>query len=134
MAYLRPPAFTQRVFNPLAMRFGFSGASTLAIRGRVTGEPRRVPVIAVESDGARYLVSTRGESEWVRNLRAAAGQAELHGRGAPEPVQATEIPVEDRPPVIAAYRAVTGKMGSSYFATLPEPADHPVFRIQSRDG
>jgi len=75
MAYLKPPLFQRRVFNPLAMRFGIGGAVTLVVPGRRTGHLEKVPVIPVEHDGARYLVSTRGESNWVRNLRAAGGKA-----------------------------------------------------------
>ena len=130
MAYLKPPAFTRRVFNPIAMKFGLAGTKTLAVPRRRTGEIQHVPVITVEHGGARYLVSTRGESDWVRNLRAA-GQAELSERGGTERIQAIEVPVAERPPIIAAYQDRAGKMVESYFKKLPEPADHPVFRIES---
>jgi hypothetical protein len=132
MAYLKPPIFTRRVFNPLAMRWGISGVSTLVIPGRTTGESQRLPVIPVKYDEHRYLVSTRGESEWVRNLRAADGKGELRRRDVTESVQAVEVPVGERDPIISAYRAVAGKTVSSYFTKLPDPADHPVFRIESR--
>ncbi len=89
-----------------------------------------IPVIPVEHDGARYLLSTRGESDWVRNLRAA-GTAELRSRAGTEAVRATEVPVEERPPIIAAYRAAAGKTVDAYFKKLPDPADHPVFRIET---
>src|SRR5581483_11073263 len=70
MAYIKPPWFVQKVFNPLAMMLGMSGVATLAIKGRTSGAVRKVPVIPIEVNGAKYIVSTRGESEWVRNLRA----------------------------------------------------------------
>lgn len=132
MAYLRPPLFVRRVFNPLAMRFGVGGATTLVVAGSRTGKPQRVPVIPAEHAGARYLVSTRGESEWVRNLRAAGGSGELRRRGTAAPFRATEVPAGERPPIIAAYRAVAGKTVDSYFTALPDPGDHPVFRIEPR--
>jgi deazaflavin-dependent oxidoreductase (nitroreductase family) len=132
MAYLKPPALTRRVFNPLAMRFGIGGAATLSVAGRRTGEQHIVPVIPVDHDGTRYLVSVRGEAEWVRNLRAA-GTGELRCKGTSEPIRATEIPVAERPPIIAAYRRVAGKTVTAYFSTLPDPADHPVFRLMPRD-
>jgi deazaflavin-dependent oxidoreductase (nitroreductase family) len=131
MAYLKPPALTRRLFNPLAMRFGIGGAETLSVAGRRTGEQHAVPVIPVDHDGARYLVSARGETEWVRNLRAA-GMGEMRRKGKGESFRATEVPVEERPPIIAAYRRVAGKTVTAYFTTLPDPADHPVFRIESR--
>ena len=40
--YLRPGWFTSRVVNPLLMRLGI--VPTLAVRGRVSGEWRPVPV------------------------------------------------------------------------------------------
>lgn len=125
MAYLKPPAFAKRVFNPIALRFGIGGAKGLVVRGRVSRQPMRIPVIPVEHEGERYLVSTRGESEWVRNIRDAAG-GELDGK----PFRAVEIPVEEREPIIAAYREVAGRSVEAYWKKLPDPADHPVFRIE----
>ena len=72
-------------------------------------------------------MSTRGESDWVKNLRAAGG-GELRRKGQAEKVRAVELPVEERPPVIAAYRAKAGREVDTYFKKLPDPADHPVFR------
>jgi deazaflavin-dependent oxidoreductase (nitroreductase family) len=129
MAYLKPPLVTRRVFNPLAMRTGASGSETLVITGRNTGRPEEVPVIPVDHEGGRYLVSTRGESDWVRNLRAA-GTAELRRKGVRQRVRATEVPVEERSLILAAYQAKAGKTVQTYFRRLPDPADHPVFRLE----
>lgn len=128
MAYLRPPPFFLRIVDPLAMRFGFGGSRILTVPGRLTRRPQRVPVIPVEHGGARYLVSPRGDTHWVRNLRVS-GQGTLGGRGSSEPFRATEVPVGDRPPIIAAYRSVAGRAVKSQFEALPDAADHPVFRI-----
>lgn len=129
MAYLKPPLLTRRLFNPLAMRFGIGGAATLSVAGRRTGEAHAVPVIPLEHEGVRYLVSARGETEWVRNLRAA-GTGDLRTKGKTDQFRATEIPVSERAPIIAAYRRVAGKTVTAYFASLPDPADHPVFRLE----
>ena len=45
----------------------------LTVRGRRTGQPRTNPVDLFERDDRRWLVSTHGagDSNWVRNLRAA---------------------------------------------------------------
>jgi deazaflavin-dependent oxidoreductase (nitroreductase family) len=128
MAYLKPPWLTRNVFNPLAMRFGIGGAQELVTRGRRTGAPRSVPVIPVDVGGVRYLVSPRGETEWVRNLRAD-GAGELRGRAGAGGFQAREIPVDERGPVLGAYREKAGRAVSGLFAKLPDPADHPVFRV-----
>jgi deazaflavin-dependent oxidoreductase (nitroreductase family) len=123
--------FVRRIFNPLAMQFGVGGAAKLSIAGRRSGQPRSVPVIPFEHNGARYLVSTRGEAEWVRNLRAAGGRASLQRKGSSEEVRAVEVPSAERPPIIEAYRKVAGKTVDAYFGSLPDAADHPTFRLES---
>ena len=125
MPYLRLPLFVRRVFNPLAMRFGIGGAQALAVAGRRSGRVYRVPVIPVEYGGARYLVSPRGDTDWVRNLRRA-GSGELGKQS----FRSTEIAIAD-PPVIEAYRAVAGRAVKSLFEKLPNAEDHPVFRIET---
>jgi deazaflavin-dependent oxidoreductase (nitroreductase family) len=132
MAYRKPNVFTRRMFNPLAMKFGIGGSKTLAVPGRRTGKIERVPLIVLEHGDGRYLVSPRGETDWVRNLRAAGGNAELSGRHATERLRATEVSVAERPPIIAAYQKLAGRAVESHFKALPDPADHPVFRIESR--
>jgi deazaflavin-dependent oxidoreductase (nitroreductase family) len=128
--YEKPPLFVRAVFNRIAMATGVSGTMTLVAPGRRTGEPARVPVIPVDHEGARYVVSTRGESEWVRNVRAA-GSLELTGRhAAPQRYRAVEVPVDHRPPIIAAYRAKAGRAVEPYWRKRPEPADHPTFRLE----
>src|SRR5688572_32752945 len=60
-------------------RLGISvrGSRVLEVRGRKSGQPRRVPVNLLTLDGRQYLVSPRGEGEWVRNVRAAGGELDL---------------------------------------------------------
>ncbi len=127
MAYLKPPLVVRKVFNPIAMRFGIGGARALVVERRTSGGLQRVPVIPVEHDGARYLVCPRGETEWVKNLRAARGAGELKPGGR---FSATEVPVAERGPVIEHYREVAGAAVKGLFEKLPDPADHPVFRIE----
>ncbi len=133
MAYRKPPALVHRVFNPIALRLGLAGTAALSVAGRKTGQPRRVPVLPFEHQGARYVLSTRGEAEWVRNLRAA-GKAELRRKGVTEQLRASEVPVTERPPIIDAYRKAAGRAVATYFTSLPDPADHPVFRLEPLDG
>ena len=129
MAYLKPPAPMRKLFNPLAMRFGIGGSVKLAVARRTSGTEQQIPVIPVKHDGARYVVSTRGESEWVRNVRRA-GRVELRDRSGAERFAAVEIPVAERAPVIEAYRAKAGRTVDSYWKRLPDPADHPTFRLE----
>jgi hypothetical protein len=129
MAYLKPPAFTKHVFNPIAKKLGIGGATELVIRRRQTGEDQSIPVIPVEHQGARYIVSTRGESDWVRNMRAAGG-GELRGKSGSERFTANEVPLPERGPIIAVYREVAGRTVKPYWEKLPDDSDHPVFRIE----
>ena len=126
MAYLKPNWFTAKIFNPLAMMTGIGGSQKLTVRGRKSGEPKSVAVVPVEYEVATYIVSPRGETEWVRNLRAAGGRGELKGRA----FTSTEVPVEERPPIIEAYRKKAGRTVDGYWKQLPDPKDHPTFRIE----
>jgi deazaflavin-dependent oxidoreductase (nitroreductase family) len=79
--YLQPGWFTRNVFNKLVQfltRAGLSvrGSRELRVRGRTSGEWRKVPVNLLHHDDARYLVARRGRTQWVRNLEAA-GTGEL---------------------------------------------------------
>ena len=130
MAYLKPPWFVVKVFNKFAMATGMSGSETLTLTARGSGAEQQIPVISVDVDGAKYLVSTRGESQWVRNIRANPAVT-LTARGAASRFAAVEVPVDQRDPVLAAYRVKAGKQVDGYFAKLPDPADHPVFRLAS---
>ena len=126
--YLRPPWWVRRLANPLIARLGLT--PTLAVRGRRSGAWRTVPVNVLEHDGARYLVAPRGQTEWVRNLRAAGG-GEIRRRGRAEPFVAVEVPDAEKPPLIAVYRARWDSQVKDVFTALPDPADHPVFRLRS---
>ena len=74
-----------------------------------------------------------GESEWVRNLRAA-GKGGLSRKGRTEAFDAVEIPLDQRGPVIARYREVAGRVVSPCFTKLPDARDHPVFQLESNPG
>jgi len=76
---------------------------TLEVAGRRSGRRISLPLVMVIVDGQRYLVSMLGENAaWVRNIRAANGQAVLqHGRR--EEVRLEEIPAGQRAPVLKTY-------------------------------
>lgn len=126
--YIRPGFLLARVFNPINRRLGIF--PTLTVRGRRSGELRTIPLGSpLEFAGARYLVSGRGNTEWARNLRAV-GQAELRIHGITEPFRAVEVKGGERERVVAAYKAKLGRAVHRYFDRIPDPADHPVFRIE----
>ena len=127
--YLRPGWLT-RLTNRVVGALGF--VPTLAVRGRTSGEWRTVAVNVLEHENARYLVAPRGETEWVRNLRAAGG-GELRQRGSVEPFRAIEVADPEKGPLIAAYREKWDSQVRRQFAALPRDDDHPVFLIQPTD-
>ena len=100
--------------------------------------PRSTPVNLMPLDGERYLVAPRGNTEWVRNARAA-GEAELRLGRRVERVVLTELPVDQRPAVIRVYlrrwgwevgRFVEGLSKDSTDAELAAAAPgFPVFRV-----
>lgn len=103
----RPPARWYRRLNPIGVPLTTLGlaprdAVTLEVSGRRSGRPRRIPILVTRHEGADYLVALAGESQWVRNVRAAGGRAVLRRRRTRR-VRLVEVPVEQRAPVLAAY-------------------------------
>jgi deazaflavin-dependent oxidoreductase (nitroreductase family) len=126
VAYLKPNSFTQ-LANKLVQVLRVK--PVLTVVGRKSGQPRSVPVNVLEDDGKRYLVSPRGETEWVRNLRVA-GEAELRTRKRTEQIGVSEVGDEAKPGLIDAYRARWERETKSFWTALPDPADHPIFEIR----
>lgn len=147
--YKRPPWLIARIVNPaltfLVERVGISagGVEILAVRGRTSGEIRKVPVNPLLLDGGWYLFSPRGESAWVKNLRAS-GEGELARGGRVRRFRVVaELPDAEKPPVIHAYMQRWGKQVSSIVgfdanatdAVLVDAApNHPIFHIEFVDG
>jgi hypothetical protein len=122
MAYLKPPWFTAKIFNPFAMAVGMG--ETLTVTTRRSKRPQRIPVIPVDVAGTKYVVSTRGDAEWVRNVRA-----DPNVKIGSTAYVAREIPEHDRQAIITAYREKAGRSVEGYFRKLPREADHPVFVV-----
>ena len=145
--YLQPGWFTKNVFNRIVAgltRMGVSvlGSRVLEVRGRTSGEPRRVPVNLLTVDGQRYLVAPRGETQWVRNLRASGGEAILLLGRRREGVAATELADEEKPPLLRAYlKRWKAEIGVFFKGVGPDASDeellriapgYPVFRLRDR--
>ena len=142
--YLRPGWFTNNVFNRFVAwltRRGISvlGSRELRVRGRKTGEWRTTPVNLLTVDGQRYLVAPRGETQWVRNVRAAGGGELRVGRRV-ETFAAEELGNEEKPPILRAYlRRWKMEIGVFFKGLSPDSSDeellaaapgYPVFRIR----
>ena len=148
--YLEPGWFTRKVFNPsivLLTRAGVSvwGSRELRVRGRKSGEWRKVPVNLLQLDGKRYLVSPRGNTQWVRNLRVA-GTGELRVGRRVETFRATEIAADDaiKIAILRAYlRRWSWEVGVFFDGVGADATDeqlvaisdrHPAFTIETRGG
>jgi deazaflavin-dependent oxidoreductase (nitroreductase family) len=111
----------------------------LTVRGRKSGQPRTTPVVVIEQDGQRYLVSPYGIVDWVRNLRAA-GQAILTRGRREERVQALELPSREAALALKKLLAgnlpafLTDPLGVTAKSSLEQieraTAEHPVFMLQ----
>ncbi|MRH92068.1 nitroreductase family deazaflavin-dependent oxidoreductase [Nocardia sp. SYP-A9097] len=112
--------------------------TALGIRGRRSGQLIWFPMVLTEIDGGRYVVSMLGpNTNWVRNLAAADGQAVLrHGRR--EDVRLTAVAPAERPPILQRYLRIAPGARPHIPIALDAPiadferiaADYPVFRIE----
>jgi len=139
-SYNQPDWFTAHVVNPLLKglhRLGISvqGSQTLAVRGRKSGEMRTNPVNPFELDGKTYLLAPRGNTQWVRNVRAA-GQGELRRGRKARHFHAAEVPDSEKLPLMRLYMdkwswEVKGFLGIDADASDEEIErilpDHPAF-------
>jgi deazaflavin-dependent oxidoreductase (nitroreductase family) len=143
--YEKPDWLTKHVFNPLVSlltNLGVSvrGSRILVVRGRKSGQIRTTPVNPLEIGGKRYLVAPRGETDWVRNLRAARGGELRLGRHR-EPIGVEDLPDDLKAPILREYlrrwKMETGKFFDGVTAESPESElrriapRHPVFRVLS---
>jgi hypothetical protein len=128
MAYLKQPWFNREIINRFAMATGVVHSQTLTVIKRASKQPQKIPVTPVDVDGVKYLVSTRGESERVKNVRADPNVTLTTNSGTAKYV-ANETLVENRPPILDAFKRKAGKISEGYFRKLPDPADHPVFTL-----
>jgi len=89
--------------NLLVLRLGLRIGTQhiLSVPGRKTGRMRSTPVSLVTLDGIRYVVSGEGLS-WVKNARAA-GWGELLRARQRERVSLTELPPDERGPILRAF-------------------------------
>lgn len=141
--FQEPGWFTKNVFNRLVAaltRLGISvaGSRVLEVRGRKSGEWRRTPVNLLTHEGDRYLVSPRGHTQWVRNMRASGKGRLVVGRRSEE-FSATEVSDEDKPALLRAYlKKWKWEVGAFFGGVGPDSsdeelrriaADHPAFRI-----
>ncbi len=126
--------------------------AVLTVPGRRTGRPVNVPLVVFPHGENRYLVASYGVVNWVRNLRAADGRAELRRGSTTEKITASNcLPsklgrscVSACRPARPAFRASIVRIFRRFFVLpyldvdMNSPDDdfvrsarnHPVFRVQ----
>jgi deazaflavin-dependent oxidoreductase (nitroreductase family) len=143
--YRQPGWFTKNVANKLVAlltRSGLSimGSRVLEVKGRKSGLPRRTPVNLLSFESAQYLVSARGEGEWVRNVRADEGRLDLMLGTKRQHYRAQEVGDDDKVQILRAYlRRWKAEVGVFFDGVGPDSTDeeiraiahkHPVFQLQ----
>ena len=113
-------------------------AASLEVRGRRSGRTVSLPVVVADYRGERYLASMLGrDANWVGNVEAAGGRAELrHGRR--ETVRLVEVDPAERPPILKRYLDVAPgarphfpvSRSAPVEAFEPIAADYPVYRVE----
>jgi deazaflavin-dependent oxidoreductase (nitroreductase family) len=113
----------------------------LEVRGRKSGTVFSLPVDPIEVDGRRYLVCARGNSNWVRNARAA-GEVALTRAMRRRRYAVTELPPDMRPLILKAYldrfagevqRFFPVRKGSAVEAFQDLAPRYPVFELLPLD-
>lgn len=93
----------------------------LTVRGRKSGRPIQTPVALFEHAGQRYLIASYGLVNWVRNLRAAGGAADITQRRHTTRIHAEELNIT----ATAAILQFSLRSG-------PPGVPAPIFRIYRR--
>src|SRR5581483_5431223 len=109
----------------------------LTVRGRKSGLPRSVPIVTLERNGQRYLVSPYGIVDWVRNLQAAGEATLVRGRRS-EILTAQELPPKEAALVLREDIRGGNPFARNYGVGPQSPLEdyeqvvlkHPVFLLQ----
>ncbi|MDR3659676.1 MAG: nitroreductase/quinone reductase family protein [Mycobacterium sp.] len=117
-----------------------AGTRALRVRGRRSGKLRGVVVNVLSVDGKQYLVSPRGNTQWVRNARAA-GVVQLGPRWHSRDYPVAEVPDAAKPALLEQYLRqwyweVKGHVGgltpqSTEAERLRVAPSIPVFELQA---
>lgn len=141
------PNWLARVMNRLgavqysAGLFSLGRGVTLEVRGRRSGRVVAFPLVLVDYEGGRFLVSMLGqEVNWVHNVRAANGHAVLRQGNATD-VVLVEVPVSERAPILRRYLQlapggrphfpISQHAALSEFESIAD--QYPVFRVTQRE-
>jgi hypothetical protein len=103
-----------------------AGTRALRVRGRKTGKLRGVVINLMTVDGRDFVVSPRGNTQWVRNARVA-GEVEMGPRWRSHEVRIIEVADDAKPELLKRYLdrwywEVKGHVGG----LTPDSADEQI--------
>lgn len=110
----------------------------VTVRGRKSGKEYSTPFWLLERPDGRYWVSVFGETNTIKNARAA-GHVTVSRGATRDEVRLVEVPVESRLPILHEYLASNkSAMVRTYFATPTSTDDelqalapeHTVFKLE----
>jgi deazaflavin-dependent oxidoreductase (nitroreductase family) len=140
-AFLKPTTI-ERIFNGtfgLIVRFGggLKHNYELEVRGRKSGKVFRTPVNLLEFKGKRFLIGTRGETQWARNARAA-GEIALRKGSQRTAFKLRELGEPEKLEVVKEFLDRFAKTVQRYYVAKPgapaaefgqDAAKMPVFEL-----
>jgi deazaflavin-dependent oxidoreductase (nitroreductase family) len=109
----------------------------VSVPGRKTGVIRSNPIDVMDVGGRRNLVAPYGETNWVRNARAA-GEVTLSRGGRAERFRVVEVDPDEAAPILRKYLQDV-RVARPYFDVTADASDeqiaaeakrHPVFRLE----
>jgi deazaflavin-dependent oxidoreductase (nitroreductase family) len=111
--------------------------AVLEVPGRTSGRRRSNPIVITTVEGRRYLVSMLGpESDWVKNVEAADGDAVIR-QGHRHRVHLAAVPPEQRAPILREYLRIAPSGRQHFPLSVGAPLSdfeaiaegYPVYRI-----
>ncbi len=125
--YFLKPSLGERIFNrvfgiAIGLGVGLGHNFVVEVRGRKSGRIFSAPIDLLEFAGRRYLVAPRGETNWVRNARAA-GRVTLRKGRRREEFAVREVDPAGRPQLLKAYLDRFALTVQRYF---PLPRESPA--------
>lgn len=144
IALFREPTTIERWFNRgfgILTRLGIGRAHNylLSVKGRISGRTYSTPVNLLKSDGDSYLVSPRGEAQWVLNIRNS--NSLILKRGTIEiRCGVEEVLDRSKPAILKEYLSRYTVTVQRYFSVAPDAPltefekiaeRHPVFRLRA---
>ncbi|HUB54048.1 MAG TPA: nitroreductase/quinone reductase family protein [Mycobacterium sp.] len=125
------PNRTARAANALIgwlaeLGISIAGTRALRVRGRKTGKSRGVVVNVLRVDGVDYVVSPRGNTQWVRNVRAA-GVVDVGPRWRRRRLRTTEVADPAKADLLKRYLARWYWEAKNHIAGLtPDSGDDEI--------